>query len=907
MVQKHYLENNINSLKCEIRQGNNIGLKIIELIENNGNVETIHELAESIIGKHLSSYTLSILPNDADIVFISLVLIATLEYNGNFYDQVRTTYHKLYKKYSEQKIEGIIRSTIKKYDKKHQNSGRIINNVLTNSLVPKNYLSAFFEFIFDIYKVNFNYTISDSIYADFEFVYDGLRDNMLSQNDGIDVSVTQKTYKLIKSTKDVIATPETLPSIIALSIMIVKIIDQEIWQQPIHITNPYLKYGYEQWIQKIKNSNAKMTFNGQNNRFKSMWKPKFILDENNIFLITPTHKIKSKYDYKTICIEISNGNNSLCLNRHPKIKEIIGGYQIDTNKIKIDCPIGSLRYRVFSGGDIIYDSKEELCRDYIVFSEKGSELGNYTDYSGTAVFCHAEKEPNIKLFFENEHYKLSYKNVNTSDIVLLSKKLAFSFSSITEPDIIGNKLTTCFVASSESEELIPVFDSINYIMFESSNEAKNFEININGAPYPYNKFEYNLVHINEKDQYTLKIPDLKSGVYTFKVFKLGKGHKEQLLCQTIVLDKNLNYKQMRIDDKNYHFEIESSLFEKKYETINLDLFNEKWLSFNFDGKIYYYILPINFEMYKLSDNNWHSFADYIWIDDLLKNPKIKIYSNDFEYLSICSPSGQNLSGQLKLENKGYYKQRTLDFLMSFKSEYDYVILFFSDKNGEKSNRIFCINKCFINPQETQINFDSINKRLTIKCAYYGKGNVFIDVKDQRDNSIYKSDYLHSGQDVEITNLNSFENYTIEILEKAKGLSLNKNRELKRFVKRFYAWEDFIGKFFKVKEVYFDRLLRGEFVRMNRRLKGTYVEFVSRTDCDKFVGKIYQQMGNQKCECDVLNPVEIEICSDVSNNEGEIFITKDGDGLLYDSRKNTVMSTLDNKKATDIFYYVIKVE
>lgn len=54
----------------------------------------------------------------------------------------------------------------------------------------------------------------------------------------------------------------------------------------------------------------------------------------------------------------------------------------------------------------------------------------------------------------------------------------------------------------------------------------------------------------------------------------------------------------------------------------------------------------------------------------------------------------------------------------------------------------------------------------------------------------------------------------------------------------------------------------------------------------------------------VNPVEIEICSDIIDGTLELAITKDGDGLLLDFKHRGVMNSMDDATAIDIFSYII---
>lgn len=100
-------------------------------------------------------------------------------------------------------MEGLIRIVLNRYriqDEKTSGTSRIINIALANTIVPSYYLKAFFDFVYDIYKLNFEYKLTNELYDDFIFAYDGLRNMMISGGNEVQVNVIRKSYKLIKST-----------------------------------------------------------------------------------------------------------------------------------------------------------------------------------------------------------------------------------------------------------------------------------------------------------------------------------------------------------------------------------------------------------------------------------------------------------------------------------------------------------------------------------------------------------------------------------------------------------------------------------------------------------------------------------------------------------------------------------
>lgn len=150
----------IEYLKKQIRARNIIGIDLIELIDNEDMIHKIHYTTEIQLKRKMESYS-GFSGADDEIIFLSLVLIALMEYDGSFYDKVETIYSDLYEHYNEQRINGTIRSLIRKYEipMYQEENVRIINTVLLQSIVPQKFLSYFFEFIFDIYQKNFDYTL----------------------------------------------------------------------------------------------------------------------------------------------------------------------------------------------------------------------------------------------------------------------------------------------------------------------------------------------------------------------------------------------------------------------------------------------------------------------------------------------------------------------------------------------------------------------------------------------------------------------------------------------------------------------------------------------------------------------------------------------------------------------------
>ena len=470
------LETKIGYLRNCVRERKNLGIDLIDLLDNADAIDVIHSRAERELDITLNSYSGTHV-QDSEIVFVSLVLIGMLYYDGAFYESVRKTYKNLYKRYSEQKIEGLIRTLLNNYRTKDEISGeksRIINVVLAGSIVPSHYLGSFFEFIYDIYKLNFDSDLPDDLYEEFRFVYDGLQNVMRSESDEVQVNVTKKTYKLIKSTKQLIANPIYNDAVIKLSIIVVRLIDKYIWGKDNTLYNPYLKRGYEQWISTV-NKERKNGYHRKTEQLRSRWEPEYILNGNSIYLASPIHRVKSTYDYRDIHVIIKNDEKIIYDEPVSDIREIIGGYQINSDKIELTNPLGKIVYQLVADEELIYDSTDKLHRSFMVFDEQGQELSNNKDYSGTAIFCTKTKNDILHLYFSGELYCLSSYSAHLGDAILIENKV-FNFSEMIRPDVFGEKYDRCYIAQDDC--MLDVFKDEVILVFESKFTKDRFEIQI---------------------------------------------------------------------------------------------------------------------------------------------------------------------------------------------------------------------------------------------------------------------------------------------------------------------------------------------------------------------------------------------------------------------------------------------
>ena len=181
--------------------------------------------------------------------------------------------------------------------------------------------------------------------------------------------------------------------------------------------------------------------------------------------------------------------------------------------------------------------------------------------------------------------------------------------------------------------------------------------------------------------------------------------------------------------------------------------------------------------------------------------------------------------------------------------------------------------------------------------------------DHNNNKVMKSKFLISGQTEVIDDFESFKEYTFNFHENTKELMLRKNTLLGTKKQIFYARQDYIGKIFKIKEVYFNQTIRGEFLEKSMRFYKTYIKITGIIDND-FEAEIFiMTQRGERFKQTAINPVRLEQCSEIQDNEMEAYIINKEDecGLLIDFEKRGIMNTLYDRNAPDIFLYSVNVK
>lgn len=881
----------IYSIERQIQQNNIIGNELLKYYDDIEFYKYVNEKAEDILINAIDSPLME--RSSYYIVIISLSFIALKYYDGNFWDYIEREYTRLYKKYKEQKIQNKIREIIALFD---VDTKRQISYPIANAIVPEYYLDKYFEFMFDIYKINFQTSLPENIYEELEFIFNGLADSIIGEKDELEINITNKTYKLIKTTLNIIKSKENLKELINVSSIILNYIDAY-WWNDVSIDfekSTYFKNGFSKWI----NQNKEIEINKENNIEKnkdkrSAWKPKFKLIENEIYLITPIHRIPKSHNPERINIFVCNGDEPLSLEEKPIVEESIGGYIVKPQNVRIDQPIGKLTYILYDGTEEIYNSLSTLYRDYIAFNEDGNEIKNNTDYSGDLIIASDSFEnSNISILKKYEKYMLGEIICQIGDFIRINNTY-LSLSNRMKPEIIGNIIKD--VTAIKNDEKIKIFYNVRELIFETEANINKVALFINGVRRKIKDFTYDVEEKNNIRIVKIKTNTLNNGYYDIKIFNME--NEKNIAAFSFIIDSKLDWNYEKIKEKEYevivdsYFELSNELGEKTdYFYLNIKYETEPDVFF-YDGNIKFkYEISLPISLYKIDNQNWCEFGEYIWKKDIKIYSKMLIKNIKYDSVFLCM--GENKICEIACLEE----QIDLVAIYNLSEEENLCIVFEDHKVTVGKIAILC--SCRYDKDNSYIKYDMIDNIIQLKTCYLGRENINIKVIDAHSNiNIYENE-ISNGKEIEIANIRPFYTYKI-IFEEKKNNFFEKNKEIYSELITLFNINRLEGRFYRLEKAYYGDSLDN---LKEIDLYNTYVWIDEKIDDKKYKGRVYQQYHGLSNFKNNINPVIIEILSDNINKSIEVTIVdEEEDGLYLDTIKRTIYNG-QAMKLDDIYSY-----
>ncbi len=895
---KDIYEKNIKELENILLQDKLIGNRLLLYYDDNEFFNYVNEKAEDLLLNSINTPLNE--KKNYYIVIISLSFISLKLYDGSLWEHVRSIYKNLYSKYSEQKIYRKILDILNLFS--NEDKKRYINFPISNAIVPEKYLDKYFEFMFDIYKINFQKSLPDNINEELKFVFEGLTDSISGEKDDLEIAVTNKTYKLIRTTLNIIKNKKNIDSLIELSSNILKYIDSYYWNDPTvdYISTSFYEEALKKWkeqnseeIDKIRNIND---FGNKENR--SAWKLKFKLIENEIYLFTPVHRIPKDYDPTDINIFVYNGEEPLALEERPIVEESIGYYIVKPQNVKIDKPIGKLTYVLSAGKNEIYNSKDILYRNYIAFDNKGNELKNNTEYEGDLIIASdVINNSEIYIIKRTEGYILGELIANIGDCVKINNNYLNLSKRIKNPFIEGNQLEKV-IALNENKK-IKVFRNVENILFDTNEQLSNIMIVIDGKRYRIedlknyieNKNTYNLVSVN--------ISDLEEGYHFIKIKNISD--EKNIALFEFIVDKKFDFECEKVEDKKFVILLDSSfrLYDNKKNEISevvIDIKEEieSKVFFYINEKKFFYIIPLSIPLYKIDDTNWCEINEFIWGKDIKFYSRLMLRNIDFDKIILEDLQNNelkclNISGEVI----------NIDFLRKYIEDFDRLKLKFLKQEIELVS-IDILNACEYDKNNSFIQYDEDNNILKIKTVYIGKDKMTLKIINTHTSEIeFTKELKDNITENLIEGLHACWEYNI-IFENISSDLFSLPKQIYNEIVTLYNTNNLQRKYYSINKVYYgypiDNLKDFE-------LKNTFIWLNSKIGDKRYEAEIYQMGKNHiRLYKTNINPVIMEVISNPKDNTIEAMIVdKNDDGLLLDKEKRTVY---DGNKNTlnDIYIY-----
>lgn len=905
----------INLLREDLHNNRLMANDMIPLLDKPEEMRVIHRLADKRLVRLMKRRSEPV-DYRCDIIFISLALIQLEKYDASFYTHTKAIYTESYHLFNEQRVEAYIRSVLEYYKEKFfgkfdervgASSSQFITWPLVHCAVPKNYLPKFFEFVFDIYKKNFEWSIPENTKEGFQFVYGWMRNSVDVQVE--DVSAAGKVYKLIKSTKNAIAIEEYEEDFIALSIHVLRLIDQFVIHQSVETNSSYFSYGLTEWVKEYQSGERSTRTLEEGQKIKSSKSAKFRLNvqsDYGIDLLPPIHQVNCD-DFHAIRIEVVNDGEVVAVDDRPRIEEIIGGYRVTAKPIRIIKPLGNLEYRVLENDKILYSTKKELYRNVIVFDADGRELKHHSEHYGETYFCHSTRDERFESYENRGAYFLSAISVELGAAYEIDGE-EYLFSRYDKPTIVGVKAGDAMIVDAESDKKYDIYKKVSGFIFECENSAERIFIKVNGIEKTINSFSLDKTVLVDRTRYEVHLPTIDGVPNEVVLRRIYCGESKVLATFNIIQDSQFETSCSNLGRGNYSLSIKSCTGNQQLTSVDVTNFTHQQFKFLRNGRVYYFLVPWDFSIYQLKNKGWKVLYDeiHVWKGDIdsyatfkcwgRKLTTVKLYDDKNNFLQEC---------RVNYKNQELYGEFEIGQVLNYSSR-KFAIAVLSDEFDHRIARIYILMQVMINEKETELTHNPDTGDVILKPVYWGKGDVYLEIFNSSNYRVMNPIKLESGQVLTIDNLMSRMEFTFKLIErKSKGLLGSRNEEIYSLNYKFYIWDDILDSILKVNTAICIDYRFGEDIQQHE-LKNTVVKITKKITADKYEGYVMRNLMGTLKPFEKINPVQITTYRMQSDNTFKVGITNDGDGLLYDERYRGILDDLDAPDAIDIYSYTIGI-
>ena len=857
------------------------------------------------------------------IVIFTFAWLSFNNYKGNFWEIIRDNFKYLYKRVgNQQNLESLIRELIS--DQSKYSDVRYITNVLVHAGIPEYFLTRFYDFLYDIYEINFDYqldeeSVEENLLESIEGLSHILGDDNLGENDELKLNVTQKTYVLIKSTK--LGLIHYKQSYVKVLKQMLEIIHSWYWDYSLDGEYPKVLIDkFKEWSK----DNKKTISTGQR-KAEYISKPRYIFNssDKSIRIAFPKYRLRGikPEEFENITVEYIKGNERRFINKTDyRIIEKIGFNTIEIQPQRLDVVGSNITFNINKNNETIISAGDSLFRKFIIFDYDGKELNNFKEYSDLVYVVYPKGKiftgPQIKVFENYSGYDVAVFHANPNIIYNCGDEIIY-FSQMLSPGLYGTEAKG--IVAYVDNRKTPVFNEVKNFVFESELEPQDIILMFNNVRYDLEDLNFSHTKRGPFYNYNIIVKKglLNNNLNNISVYSKHQATK-QIRVEDFLIDADLLFSLIDTDNMLEKDIIIESSFPKANMIIeNYDFSKNTYFTSDFrlgNNNIKYVVDPC-IKRYKWQlDDNWNL------IDDLeLGDNKTLYLSSIKNSIKLTNKDDIDLPHEILSNDELGYSAIDMSYLAQLKHQNDYLYIHISDQQ-ETINPI----KIYLQQVVTKHNI-SLNEN--------GDFIFDFDIKNFNPNSLEMSLYQEKtliykvalqDKKVELDNLDVHKRYHVELLEKGNLFLGIEEKVIYKFScylndaeklegKKFYIRDVFIYTFDKKNNIKYDYVeIQPVIIKINKRLYEKPHEYSSLDGSGNIVYgcRLYKLSYSKKIiPFNHLRFVNIELQSTrIAPILRFTIEDKEGDGLLLrSSRIQHLVDSPDEDSNYAIDYLVVNTE
>ena len=857
------------------------------------------------------------------IVIFTFAWLSFNNYKGNFWEIIRDNFKYLYKRVgNQQNLESLIRELIS--DQSKYSDVRHITNVLVHAGIPEYFLTRFYDFLYDIYEINFDYqldeeSVEENLLESIEGLSHILGDDNLGENDELKLNVTQKTYVLIKSTK--LGLIHYKQSYVKVLKQMLEIIHSWYWDYSLDGEYPKVLIDkFKEWSK----DNKKTISTGQR-KTEYISKPRYIFNssDKSIRIAFPQYRLRGikPEEFENITVEYIKGNERRFLNKTDyRIIEKIGFNTIEIQPQRLDVVGSNITFNINKNNETIISAGDSLFRKFIIFDYDGKELNNFKEYSDLVYVVYPKGKiftgSQIKVFENYSGYDVAVFHANPNIIYNCGDEIIY-FSQMLSPGLYGTEAKG--IVAYVDNRKTPVFNEVKNFVFESELEPQDIILMFNNVRYDLEDLNFSHTKRGPFYNYNIIVKKglLNNNLNNISVYSKHQATK-QIRVEDFLIDADLLFSPIDTDNMLEKDIIIESSFPKANMIIeNYDFSKNTYFTSDFrlgNNNIKYVVDPC-IKRYKWQlDDNWKL------IDDLeLGDNKTLYLSSIKNSIKLTNKDDIDLPHEILANDELGFSAIDMSYLAQLKYQNDYLYIYISDQQET------------VDP--VKIYLQQVVTKHNISLNENGDFIFDFDIKNFNPNSLEMSLYQEKtliykvalqDKKVELDNLDVHKRYHVELLEKGNLFLGIEEKVIYKFScylndaeklegKKFYIRDVFIYTFDKKNNIKYDYVeIQPVIIKINKRLYEKPHEYSSLDGSGNIVYgcRLYKLSYSKKIiPFNHLRFVNIELQSTrIAPILRFTIEDKDGEGLsLRNSRIQHLVDSPDEDSKYTIDYLVVNTE